>query len=606
MAPRDSGDSDVVYEKTRYTPQPEHTTEARGGVTSKFPSELWLKYLDEIGEQDKAMVERYQEEADSTLVFAGLFTAVIMVSIVESYKWLSPDPGDETVRLLTQLVNISSGIPLENSSAGIGQPFKPTTSAIMVNATWFCSVVLCLACAVFATLIQQQTRQYLVLTQRPGAPYERASLRMFLFNGLGKFYVDTVLQLLSMSLHTSILLYCVGLVIYIFTIGEGIGFLTLGPVTLGPLSLGYLAIFYLSTFYFIYGIATYLPFFYFDCPYGTPFTALAWCLHHILLSGVFSIIRCIPGLRLEKRINEHIQKFRDGLQRTVELCGIQAQQSVDANALEWTLQVRAPVEKDKTESIAASVPEFFDDYALSEFYRPNPISFRRLKTYILGFSTRLFTGKSDTVKRKNPERLRVSLECLWCWVRVYNQNSVPLPPHFSPPDTHHLKVWAEQDPTASIIGRCFCALVAKKLASDVNSSRDSGVDFHDSELDSKLRSLSTILGKTREDVDTYLRQPGAISLVSIIFITPTMENALGTKNVPSDVLDIFRTTARILAEDISTSPDAGPPQNLVDRFNETYSNAQEYPALARLADQLKPIKEKLDARRARDGHFGTA
>ncbi|KAH9071446.1 hypothetical protein EDB83DRAFT_249418 [Lactarius deliciosus] len=390
MAARDSDDSDVVYEKIRYTPQPEHTTEARG-ETSKFPSEPWLKYLDEIGEQDKAMVERYQKEADSTLVFAGLFTAVITVSIVESYN----------------------GIPLENNSAGNGQPFKPTISAIMVNVTWFCSVVLCLGCAVFATVIQQQTRQYLVLTQRPGAPYERARLRMFLFNGLGKFYVNTVLQLLSMSLHTSILLYCVGLVIYIFTIGEGIGFLTLGPVTLGPLALGYLAIVYLSAFYFIYGIATYLPFFYFDCPYGTPFTALAWCLYHILLSGVFSTIRCIPGLRLEKRINEHIQKFRDGLQRTVELYGIQAQQSVDANALEWTL--RAPVE-DKTESIAALVPEFFDDYALSEFYRPNHISsFRRLKTYISGFSTRFFTGKSDTVKRKNPERLR------------FGPNRTPLP-----------------------------------------------------------------------------------------------------------------------------------------------------------------------------------
>ncbi|KAH9051457.1 hypothetical protein EDB87DRAFT_1664906 [Lactarius vividus] len=605
MVARDSDGSDVVYEKIRYTPQPEYTTEAQGRETSKFPSELWLEYLKEIGEQDKAMVERYQKEADSTLVFAGLFTAVITVSLVESYKWLSPNSGDQTVALLTQLINNSRGIPLQNISATNGQPFKPTSSAIMVNVTWFCSVVLCLGCAVFATVIQQQARQYLVLTQRPGEPYERARLRMFLFNGLGKFYVDTVLQLLSMSLHTSILFYCVGLVIYIFTIGEGIGFLTLGPVTLGPLTLGYLAIVYLSAFYFIYGIATYLPFFYFDCPYGTPFTALAWYLHHIFWSGVFSTIRHIPGLRLEKRINEHKQRFRDGLQRTVELWGIHAQQSVDANALEWTL--RAPVERDKTGSIAASVPEFFDDYALSEFHRPNPISsFRHLKTYILGFFTRFFTSKSDRIKRENPKRLRVSLECLWCWVRVYNQNSVPLPPSFSPPDAHHLRDWAEQDPITGLIGRCFGALVVKKLATDINSSRDLDVGVRDSELDAKLRCLSTILGGSKDDADTYLRQPGAISLASIISIIPSRDNALGTKNVPSDVLDIFRTTARILAEDISTSPDAGPPQNLVDRFNETYSNAQEVPALTRLADQLKPINEKLDARLARDGHFSTA
>ncbi|KAI9447618.1 hypothetical protein H4582DRAFT_1867380, partial [Lactarius indigo] len=179
-----------------------------------------------MGDRDKKMVERYTKEADTTLVFAGLFTAVITVSLAESYKWLSPDPGDETVKLLTQisqqLVNVSNGIPLESISAGSSQPFKPSISAVMVNVAWFCSVVLCLGCSVFATLIQQQVRQYLELTQRPGAPYERARLRMFLFNGLGKFHVDTTYQLLAMSLHTSIFLYCVGIVIYIFTIGKGI------------------------------------------------------------------------------------------------------------------------------------------------------------------------------------------------------------------------------------------------------------------------------------------------------------------------------------------------------------------------------------------------
>ncbi|KAI9447629.1 hypothetical protein H4582DRAFT_11524 [Lactarius indigo] len=415
---------------------------------------------------------------------------------------------------------------------------------------------------------------------------------MFLFNGLGKFHVDTIHQLLAMSLHISILLYCIGLVIYIFNIGKGIGSLTLGPITLGPLALGYLAIVYLSVFYLIYAILTFSSFFSFDCPYGTPFTALAWCLHHIFWTGVFSTIRLIPGLGLEKRINEHKQRFWDGLQRTVELHGIQARQSVDTNALEWTL--RAPVEKNKTEDSATLVPEFFDDYALSEFHPTNPISsFRRFKTYILRF----FIGKSDVLKSKNTRRLLASLKSLWCWVRVYNQNPEPLPSDFSPPDAHHLRVWAEQDPTAGTIGRCFGALVAKKLATDINSSRYSGVDARDS--DAKLQSLSTILGRPREDVATYLGKPGAIGLASIVLIIPSKTNALGTESIASDVLDIFRTTARILAEDIPTSQDAGLPQDLVDSFNETYSNAQETPALSRLTDQLKPIKEKVDARRAR-------
>ncbi|KAI9447630.1 hypothetical protein H4582DRAFT_1841679 [Lactarius indigo] len=172
MAPRDSDDSYTVDEKAHSTPQPqaEHEPEVQGGETSKFPSEQWLKYLEEMGDRDKEIIERFTKEADTTLVFAGLFTAVITVSLVESYKWLSPNPGDETVKLLAQLVNISSGIPIESTSAGSNQPFKPSTSALMVNATWFCSVVLCLGCSVFATLIQQQSRRSSLFLVPPPSP----------------------------------------------------------------------------------------------------------------------------------------------------------------------------------------------------------------------------------------------------------------------------------------------------------------------------------------------------------------------------------------------------------------------------------------------------
>ncbi|KAI9431969.1 hypothetical protein H4582DRAFT_1799740, partial [Lactarius indigo] len=102
---------------------------------------------------------------------AGLLMAAVTVAVVESYKWLSPDPADETVKLLAQisqqLVNISNGIPLESISEN-SQPFQPTTSSIIVNVSWFFSGIAALGCSLFATLIQHQARRYQVLTQRPG------------------------------------------------------------------------------------------------------------------------------------------------------------------------------------------------------------------------------------------------------------------------------------------------------------------------------------------------------------------------------------------------------------------------------------------------------
>ena len=477
----------------------------------------------------------------------------------------------------------------------------------MVNVMWFGSVVLCLGCSVFATLIQQQARRYLILTQRPGAPYERARLRTFLFNGLRKFQVNPIRQLLAMSMHVSILLYCVGLVIYIFTISRNIGSLTLGPLTLGPNALGYLAIVYLAVFYLIYAFLTFLPFRFFDCPYGTPFTALAWCLSHIFLFGIFSTIRRILFHgpikwrdMLKKRVNKHKQRFWDGLQRTVELFATEAPQPVDANVLEWTLL--ALVENKEIENFATWVPEFFGTYTRSgapESEAIPPLMSNQPPTNpIFGFHIHhpriLRTLPLEEEERKR--RLQICLKCLWRWAREYNQKSVPLPSYFpllSPDMIRDLQ--AKQDPTSSMIGLCFSALVAKKLAADVNSPHFSDVRIHDA----KLASLTAIVGRT--EVETFLSQPG---LASINFLTSRETNTFGTEKVPlvADVQDIFQTTVETLAEDIPTS---GLPRNLVDRFNTTYSNAQQLPALAWLTDKLEPIKDKLQGpgRPGADDHF---
>ncbi|KAH9046103.1 hypothetical protein EDB84DRAFT_714000 [Lactarius hengduanensis] len=196
------------------TSQPEYKPSTQGGETSKGPSGLWLEYLEELRKRDEVMIERYKGGAESLLLFAGLLMAAITVAIVESYKWLSPDPVNETVQLLTQisrqLVNISNGIPLES----ISEKSQPGIAA--------------LGCSLFSTLIQHQARQYQILMVRPGAPYERARLRTFLSNGARKFRVEATYQLLTMGMNLSILFYCIGFVTFVFGLSKGIGSLTLG------------------------------------------------------------------------------------------------------------------------------------------------------------------------------------------------------------------------------------------------------------------------------------------------------------------------------------------------------------------------------------------
>src|ERR1700742_3334920 len=96
----------------------------------------------------------------------GLFSATVAGFIIESYKGLQCDSGETAVLLLLQISRqlvdgtnfsepFSSGLDTDFS------PFTPPTSSIIVNCLWFTSLILSLACALSATLMQKWARHYL-------------------------------------------------------------------------------------------------------------------------------------------------------------------------------------------------------------------------------------------------------------------------------------------------------------------------------------------------------------------------------------------------------------------------------------------------------------
>ncbi|KAF8261542.1 hypothetical protein EI94DRAFT_1606282 [Lactarius quietus] len=244
-----------------------------------------------IEEQNREIIERWKEEVDCALVFAGLFSAIGAVSLAEIYERFPQNPSNEAVKLIAQvsqqLVNIPHGLPLENIAAASDEPFKRRLSAAMVNlnATWFASIVISIGCAVLVTLIQQSARRYLAPTLGGGTPYEHGRLRRIHFIGLRRFYVpvDRVYQSLGTSMHLSLLFYCVGLVAFIFRIDR--------ELVSESSALGYI-----SCCFLVYAITMVSPFFFFDCPYGTPFTVLTWRFYHFFTFGIFSIFLGIADL----------------------------------------------------------------------------------------------------------------------------------------------------------------------------------------------------------------------------------------------------------------------------------------------------------------------
>ncbi|KAH9018867.1 hypothetical protein EDB85DRAFT_2198670 [Lactarius pseudohatsudake] len=217
----------------------------------------------------------------------------------------------------------------------------------------------------------------------------------------------------------------------------------------------------------------------------------------------------------------------------------------------------------------------------------NPVfGFRLLETCMLG------TLAGEERKR----RLQMCLKCLLYWAREFNRNSAPLPSYFPLPDLDMARrLQAEQDPTSTMMGRCFGALIAKKLAADINSCHSSGVRGREA----KLVSLSAILGRDRAsgEVENFLGQPGAIGLANIVSLMASSEmNTFITEKAPLEALDVFQETVNILlAKDFLTSLGAGLPQGLVDSFHGIYSNARRLQAPEWLMVGLGEIEKRFPA-----------
>src|SRR6266851_755309 len=133
---------------------------------------MWNTYIEKFKEYDKRISDAWKDDATGLLVFVshnpliplfvamtkwktGLFSAIVGAFIIESYKKLSPDSGDETVDLLKQISRQLAGFNGTYPNLPIKEPPGPSTPIILVNAMWLMSIVLSITSALFATLLQQ-------------------------------------------------------------------------------------------------------------------------------------------------------------------------------------------------------------------------------------------------------------------------------------------------------------------------------------------------------------------------------------------------------------------------------------------------------------------
>jgi len=203
--------------------------------------------------------------------------------VIDSYKSLLPDSAGNTVVLLAQisrqLDGISNGTHVPSAASTSFSPdsgaqqSSPPASAVWVNSLWFLSLVISLFCALLATLQQRWARRYLGLTRPQVAIHKRGHIHSFLAEGINRFNVHYVVEAIPALLHVSVFLFLAGLVISLFTIHHTVAYITLSATVVC---------------FLVYVAITVMPVVYYDSPYTSPFSTLAWYISRKIIVTVLN------------------------------------------------------------------------------------------------------------------------------------------------------------------------------------------------------------------------------------------------------------------------------------------------------------------------------
>ncbi|CAE6437961.1 unnamed protein product [Rhizoctonia solani] len=235
----------------------------RGGF-DEYGSELardgriWSTYVREAERWDEDMVDgwnRYGSVGYSSLRSLTLLSARAQKSrrysrfLIESAKNLQPDPTETVLHEVASLLRFQ----ILNETSPTEPGFTPSLAAVWVNALWFLSLSLSVSVSLVAMLAKQWCYSY--MSGRTGQPHVQARSRQRRLDGLEHWKMPEILAFLPTLMHLSLVLFFVGLTIYLWDIHIGVAIPVLCITAL--------------TFIF-YATTTILPLGNAYCPYNTP------------------------------------------------------------------------------------------------------------------------------------------------------------------------------------------------------------------------------------------------------------------------------------------------------------------------------------------------
>ncbi|KAH9168361.1 hypothetical protein EDB89DRAFT_1587246 [Lactarius sanguifluus] len=515
---------------------------------------IWSMYNGQAEKHDKQLAERWIGQTRCTLNFAGLFSIVVSAFLVGT----DLHKRDSTELLLAQIYLQISGQINATSLLDI-RPLRPNSLAIAVQTLWSLSLILSLACALGAILVQEWCQEYLRYSQCHPQPSTRARIRAYLFNGARNYHMEQVITALPLFLHLAILLFCAGLVTYFFTLHKVVAYVALAAYSIT----GALYLFF-----------TILPLIDTSSPFKTPISTFLWRSLGLIRLAILYALRWITSLissespffrfRLPKIIKARRERYREGFIRALELDLESVDPNADAHALRWAVSSLGN-DDDALESFIAGIPAFLasESHTYPHFTIGHLLEDRDVR---LGWSIgRLLqtcvspsdnTSTSALAPHVRNRRANACLRAVWAITEKFaGTNSLYWDTLFGAHTADALAALSNDDanPTIALIARCTAALATRsclrELAHVAEWTRTKGPYWahRARQLAGFVRRLGALA--TPDTLEDVGRDGALLSLLAFLAAV-SRDAAVAAVETDRSVSSMVSTTVRHLADGV--------------------------------------------------------
>jgi len=182
---------------------------------------------------DREREKECLEQMDTILIFVGLtslrrqpelmrrqaalFAGFLSSFLIELLGRLEPDPMD-----IIQDVLIYQTQMMRNSSLGpyVAPDFSPPEHIVIVNALFYASLGVMILAAFIAMLIKSWVREFDRGLKAMSLPEQRAKTREFRYLGMERWKLPEMVGALPLLIQISLLLFSIGLVLFLFHISK--------------------------------------------------------------------------------------------------------------------------------------------------------------------------------------------------------------------------------------------------------------------------------------------------------------------------------------------------------------------------------------------------